>query len=202
MDIGKNRWPYITPGIPDELFQRREVPLTKEEVRVLTLAKARLAPGQTVYDIGSGTGSITVEAARLVSPGIVYAVDKDEEALRLTRVNVTSFGLTNVVYLAGEAPGALAGLPPADRIFIGGSGENLKEVLYQSLSQLKPKGIIVINAVTLDTLWEAINFGRERGLKTAAIALNVARLERAGRREIFRALNPVYIIQLWGQSGP
>ena len=196
MGIGDGRWPYITPGIPDELFQRREVPLTKEEVRVLTLAKARLAPGQTVYDIGSGTGTITVEAARLVSPGIVYAVDKDEEALRLTRINVDSFGLTNVVYLAGEAPGALAGLPPADRIFIGGSGGNLKEVLHQSLSQLKPKGIIVINAVTLDTLWEAVNFGREKGLKTTAIALNVARLEKIGQREIFRALNPVYIIQL------
>lgn len=170
--------------------------MTKEEVRVLTLAKARLAPGQTVYDIGSGTGTLTVEAARLVSPGIVYAVDKDEEALRLTRINVVSFDLTNVVYLAGEAPEALAGLPPADRIFIGGSGGNLKEVLHQSLSQLKPGGIIVINAITLDTLWEAVNFGREKRLKTAAIALNVARLERLGRREIFRALNPVYIIQL------
>lgn len=171
--------------------------MTKEEIRVLTLAKARLAPGQTVYDIGSGTGSITVEAARLVSPGIVYAIDKDEEALELTRSNVVSFGLTNVVYLAGEAPGALAGLPPADRIFIGGSGRNLREVLHVSLSHLKPKGIIVINAVTLDTLWEAINFGRERRLKTKAIGLNVARLEKVGRRDIFRALNPVYIIQIF-----
>lgn len=192
----KRRWPYSTPGIPDELFERGKVPLTKEELRTLTLAKARLAPGQTVYDVGSGTGSLTVEAARLVAPGRVYAVEKDEEALNLTRANVESFGLKNVVIVAGRAPAALADLPPADRVLIGGSGGELRAILEHCSQSLRPQGIMVINAITLDTLWESVAYGREKGYATSAVAVNLARLEKVGERHMFRALNPVYIIQL------
>ncbi|MGB9858414.1 MAG: precorrin-6Y C5,15-methyltransferase (decarboxylating) subunit CbiT, partial [Moorellaceae bacterium] len=135
--MNKGRWPYYTPGIPDELFRRGKVPLTKEEIRILTLSKARLAPGQTVYDVGSGTGSLTVEAARLVAPGIVYAVEKDPEALDLTRANVASFGLENVAIVAGKAPEVLADLPPADRIFIGGSAGGLRAILEHCFQRLR-----------------------------------------------------------------
>lgn len=194
--MSKGKWSYSTPGIPDELFRRGRVPLTKEEIRTLTLSKARLAPGQTVYDVGSGTGSLTVEAARLVAPGIVYAVEKDPEALDLTRANVASFGLENVAIVAGKAPEVLADLPPADRIFIGGSAGELRAILEHCFQRLRPRGIMVINAITLDTLWESVAYGREKGCGVSAVAVNVARLEKLGGRHLFRALNPVYIVQL------
>ncbi|HBT47333.1 MAG TPA: precorrin-6Y C5,15-methyltransferase (decarboxylating) subunit CbiT [Peptococcaceae bacterium] len=178
------------------MFGRGKVPLTKEEIRVLTLAKARLAPGQTVYDIGSGTGSLTVESARLVVPGTVYAVEEDSVAADLTRANVRAFGLENVVQIGGRAPEALEGLPPADRIIIGGSGGRLKCILERCSRALKPRGIIVINAVTLDTLWDSLTFGRHQGYETSAVAVTVARLEEVGGRCMFRSLNPVYIVRL------
>ncbi|MBE3581701.1 MAG: precorrin-6Y C5,15-methyltransferase (decarboxylating) subunit CbiT [Thermoanaerobacteraceae bacterium] len=178
------------------MFSRGAVPLTKEEIRVLTLAKGRLAPGQVVYDVGSGTGSLTVEAARLVNPGTLYAVEEDPVAADLTRANIQAFGLGNVVQVVGRAPEALEGLPPADRIFIGGSGGRLKDILEYCSRALKPRGIMVINAVTLETLWDSMTFGRSKGYHTSAVALNVARLEEVGGRRMFRSLNPVYIVQL------
>ncbi|MGI9953211.1 precorrin-6Y C5,15-methyltransferase (decarboxylating) subunit CbiT [Moorellaceae bacterium AZ2] len=196
MDFHGGKWPYITPGIPDGLFERGAVPLTKEEIRILTLAKGCLAPGQAVYDIGSGTGSLTVEAARLVAPGTVYAIEEDPAAAHLTRANVETFGLRNVLQVVGRAPEALEGLPPADRIFIGGSGSRLRSILEYCSRVLRPKGIMVINAITLETLWESVAYGSAKGYCTSAVAVNVARLEEVGGRRIFRALNPVYIVQL------
>lgn len=194
--MNRIHWPYNTPGIPDHYFNRSQVPLTKEEVRVLTLAKARLGPGMTVYDIGSGTGSLAVEAARLVAPGQVLAVEVNPEACTLIRENVKRFGLDNVQVVAGRAPAALEGLPPPDRVFIGGSGGHLEEILRACHEALRPGGIIVLNAITVETLSAALAFGYQRGYQVEALAANLARLEPAGRYHIWRALNPVYIVQL------
>ena len=94
-------WNYQTPGIPDELFERtEEIPMTKEEIRALTISKARLKTGDTVIDVGCGTGSITVEAAKQVSPGgIVYAIDRDRKAIDLTERNLSKFGVRDAVHL-------------------------------------------------------------------------------------------------------
>lgn len=112
--------------------------MTKEEIRVLTLAKARLGPGMTVYDIGSGTGSVAVEAARLVAPAEVLAVDGNPEACALVRENAHRFGLKNVRVITGMAPAALKGLPPPDRVFIGGSGGHLEDILADCHQVLRP----------------------------------------------------------------
>ncbi|CEP68692.1 Cobalamin biosynthesis, precorrin-6Y methyltransferase, CbiT subunit [Moorella glycerini] len=194
--MNRINWPYSTPGIPDHYFSRSQVPLTKEEVRSLTLAKARLGPGMTVYDVGSGTGTLAVEAARLVAPGQVLAVEVDPEACTLIRENVKRFGLDNVQVVAGRAPAALEGLPLPDRVFIGGSGGHLEEILRTCHEALRPGGIIVLNAVTVETLSTALAFGYHQGYQVEALATNLARLEPAGRYHIWRALNPVYIVQL------
>lgn len=195
--MSESKWPFLTPGIPDGFFQRQEgIPMTKEEIRVLTLAKARLGPGQTVYDVGAGTGSLTVEAARLVSPGRVYAVEIEPAAVDLVRANAGSFGLRNVELVAGAAPAALAGLPRADRVLVGGSGGELVPILEVCLSKLKAGGRLVVNAVTWETLLGAVEFARGRELAAEVVSVNVARLAAAGRRQLWRSLNPVYIITL------
>lgn len=193
----ESKWPYLTPGIPDTLFRREEsVPLTKEEIRVLTLAKARLKPGQTVYDIGSGTGSLTVEAARLVNPGQVYAIEKEPVAAALTQTNVNCFGLNNVEFVAGAAPEVLAGLPEPDRVLVGGSCGKLAAILEECLHRLKPQGRIVINAVTWETLRDGMDYARERGLEPEVININVTRLTAAGRSQLWKSMNSIYIITL------
>jgi len=117
-------WKYKTPGIPDEDFERTdEVPITKEEVRVVQIAKGRLRPGFTVYDIGCGSGSISVEAALQVeSSGTVYSIDVDPKAIELTKKNLEKFGVTNVTTILGDAKEKLSELPQADTIFVGGTG--------------------------------------------------------------------------------
>lgn len=119
-------WSYKTSGIPDELFnQNDEVPgPTKEEIRVITISKARLNEGSVVIDVGCGTGGLTVEASLQVgAKGKVYAIDEDEAAINLTKSNVEKFGIQgNVSITRGKAPEALLGVPMADAFLIGGGG--------------------------------------------------------------------------------
>ena len=126
-------WKIKTPGIPDELFERDEkVPITKEEVRVIQIAKGRLKPGMIVYDIGCGSGSISVEAAiQIEDSGHVHAVDYDPKAVELTKKNLTKFGVSNVSVIGKNADEAISELPEADTIFVGGTGNCL---LYTSPS--------------------------------------------------------------------
>ncbi|TFH22355.1 precorrin-6Y C5,15-methyltransferase (decarboxylating) subunit CbiT, partial [Candidatus Bathyarchaeota archaeon] len=157
--MAKN-WIYKTPGIPDELFnQSEEVPgPTKEEIRVVTIAKARLREGDVVIDIGCGTGGLTVEAALQVAPkGKVYAIDEDEAAIKLTKSNVEKFGIQGIVSISGgRAPQALLTLPNPDVIIIGGVGVSLRAILQIASNKLKSNGRIVINAILLETATLAI----------------------------------------------
>jgi len=188
-------WPYRTPGIPDELFIRAEnIPMTREEIRVLSVAKARLQPGQVVWDIGSGTGSISVEAARQVSGGWVYAVDKSREAVTLTCQNALRFGISNIKVIEGEAPEVLNSLPVPDRVFIGGSGGQLPEIILLSYKRLKDGGRLVINAVTMETVVKAITCMRELSLLLDVIQVNITRAVPVGDIHLLKALNPVFII--------
>ena len=124
-------WNYKTPGIPDEYFERTEnVPITKEEVRTIQISKARLKPGQTVYDIGCGSGSISIEAAfQVESSGKVLAVDFDENAIELTKKNIEKFSLSNISVIFGNAKEKILELEEADAIFIGGTGGDTKEIV-------------------------------------------------------------------------
>jgi precorrin-6Y C5,15-methyltransferase (decarboxylating) CbiT subunit len=186
-----NQWPFSTPGIPDDLFTRNEVPMTKEEIRVLTLAKARLAPGQILWDIGSGTGSLSVEAALQVPGGTVYAVERNPRGLQVTSDNVKRFGLDNIVLVPGEAPAALQHLPNPHRVLIGGSGGQLPEILPIVWNRLHPKGRLVINAVTVETFTLCAKL--LNGWRWEVIQVNIARAVPTGHVHLWRAQNPVYI---------
>ena len=157
--MSKIMWNYRTPGIPDEFFITGEgVPgPTKEEIRTLTISKARLRKGAYVIDVGCGVGSLTVEAALQVgAEGRVFAIDEDEEAVKLTRANLAKFGVQNIVQVIhGKAPEAMLELPLVDAVIIGGSA-SLKDVINVSHEKVKEKGRIVVNAIMLETCHEAL----------------------------------------------
>lgn len=192
------KWTYKTPGIPDDLFnQSDEVPgPTKEEIRVVTISKARLREDSVVIDVGCGTGGLTVEAALQVAPkGKVYAIDEDEAAIELTKSNVEKFGVQgNVVVVRGKAPEALQNLPKADAILVGGS-VSLREVLRISLGLLKENGRVVINAILLETATTAIDELKKLNFKDIDVALvSVAKGKQINSGTMMMARNPITIV--------
>jgi cobalt-precorrin-6B (C15)-methyltransferase len=191
-------WNYKTPGIPDDLFlQSDKVPgPTKEEIRVVTISKARLKEGNVVVDVGCGTGGLSVEAALQVGiKGKVFAVDEDEEAVRLTTSNVKKFDAQDVVEVfCGKAPEALRGLPKADAIIIGGT-KNLRDVIQISNKNLKEHGRIVVNAILLETASAAIDEIKKSGFKELDVALVfVAKGKDIDHGTMMLARNPITII--------
>ena len=151
-------WKFKTPGIPDEEFDRTEsVPITKEEIRAIQISKARLSPGQTVLDIGCGSGSITVEAGLQVeSDGKVLGVDLDPNAIELTNRNLKKFGVTNATLILGNAKEKMSELPNANAIFIGGTGGDTQEIVQLCEHKLKSGGRIVIGVILIETLYAVL----------------------------------------------
>src|SRR3972149_1970723 len=191
-------WTCKTPGIPDELFvQSDDVPgPTKEEIRVLTISKARLSAGSIAVDVGCGTGGLTVEAALQVTPkGKVFAIDNDENAIKLTKTNIAKFAVQNTVQLIeGKAPDALLNLPKVDAVFIGGS-QSLREVIRASYQKLKKNGRIVVNAILLETGYAALDEIRKLNFKEVeVIMVFVAKGKEINSGTMMMARNPITII--------
>ena len=192
-------WSYKTSGIPDELFNQNDsVPgPTKEEIRVITISKARLNEGGIVVDVGCGTGGLTVEAALQVGvKGKVYAIDEDEEAIKLTKSNVEKFGIQgNVSVTRGKAPEALLSMPMADAFLIGGGGVSLRAILQTAFFKLKPNGRVVINAILLETATTAIAELKALRFKDIDIALiSVAKGKQINSGTMMMARNPITIV--------
>ena len=145
----------IGHGLDDDLFLRGKVPMTKSEVRSISLSKLRLHKDAVVWDVGAGTGSVSIEAASLAKDGVVYAIEKKDEAIDLLEQNKRKFGTDNLEIIKGLAPEALEGLPAPTHAFIGGSSGNLKEILEVLLEQ-NPRVRVVINAIALETVAEAM----------------------------------------------
>ena len=197
------------PVLCDEDFLREsKIPMTKQEVRQISLCALALSKSSIVYDIGSGTGSVTVEAARVATEGQVFAVECDETALSLTRANVEKFCLENVTLVHGAAPKILENtqavqIPAPTHVFIGGSRGNLSEIVRFAL-QKNPKVCIVANFVSLENLCEMQNLIKsleENGvpLDVEIRHVSVARAEKAGAFSLMRAQNPVWVVRIMGK---
>lgn len=185
---------HSTAGIPDECFIRDDVPMTKAEIRILTLSKLKLDQGMDFLDIGCGTGSITVEAALICRNGKVDAIDYDDKAVLLAQKNVKAFYVDNVSIIHGSAPEALP-LKHYDRIFIGGSGNKLNSLLKYSKEHLKSDGIVAINAILINTAYEALRDMENLGFKEIeCVCVNISRSQKVNAGWMMKALNPVYII--------
>ncbi|WP_066635856.1 precorrin-6Y C5,15-methyltransferase (decarboxylating) subunit CbiT [Desulfolucanica intricata] len=189
-----NNWPFKTPGIPDDMFIRGSVPMTKEEVRALAMSKARLTSGQTVWDVGAGTGSLSIEAALQVPKGKVYAIERVSEGIKLIKQNKEKFSLDNIEIVYGSAPEVLSNLPNPDRVFIGGSGGHLKEILQLLAQKLLPLGRIIIMAITLETPAQAVEILQALKFKIEISQFFVARAVGINNLHLMKGLNPVYII--------
>lgn len=187
-------------GIPDERFVRGEVPMTKQEVRAAILAKLGARPGETVYDIGAGTGSVGVELALSAPTITVYAVERVGAACALIRANREKFGAYNLRLTQGAAPEALSELPAPDRAFVGGSGGNLTQILA-CLQKKNPAVRVVVSAVAAETLSEALGALkalRFEGLEIAQIS--VSRSRQAGPYHMMTAQNPIFLLCAGGRD--
>lgn len=196
-----SRWPYASSGIPDELFIRGDVPMTKQEVRAVALAKLRLTATDTVWDVGAGTGSVTIEAALVARAGSVWAVERNATGVRLIRENADAFGCGNVHAVLGVAPEALAKLPVPDAVFVGGSAGELPFIVEAALeknSQVR----LCVPCVTVETLTEAcalLSGSRFKGFE--ACQVSAARAEAVGSHHLMKAQNPVFLVSARGAGG-
>jgi cobalt-precorrin-6B (C15)-methyltransferase len=191
----------VVPGIPDELFVRGKVPLTKEEIRCLTLSKLRLEAGNRVLDIGAGSGGLSVECALLLGDsrksdrGSVVAVERDPDALHLIKANLERFGLRNVTVIQGEAPEALKDMGQFDRIIIGGSGGKLPEIIEEAGRLLVPGGVLALNCILLETLAESLQLIKKyRFTDTKFIQAAIFQSRVLGPGTALQPLNPIFII--------
>lgn len=184
----------VTPGLPDEAFLRDKVPMTKEEVRALSLCKLRPGRKAVIWDVGAGSGSVSIEAARLCPGGQVYGIELKPLAVELIKKNQARFALSNLTIVEGPAPEALADLPAPTHVFVGGSGGNLREILEAVLKK-NPAVRVVINTVTLETLTEAQSALDALGfVRQEYTQVSVSKTESLGRYHLMKAQNPVFII--------
>ncbi len=190
-------WDFKTPGIPDEFFERAEkVPITKEEVRVIQISKARLRPGQLVYDVGCGSGSISVEAAiQVESSGKVLAIDYDKNAIELTKKNTEKFKLSNVSLIYGNAKEKIIKLEPADTIFVGGTGQDTAEIVELCENKLKTGGRIVIGIILIETIFTVLQILDKLQFSSVDVTqVTISKSKKTSAGTMMLARNPVTII--------
>ncbi len=183
-------------GIPDAEFIRGKVPMTKQEIRILTIAKAGIRPGDMVLDVGAGTGSLSCEAAMQAgNDGMVYAIERNPEGIGLIAANAEKFGLDNVHIIHAEAPAGMDELPRLDAVLIGGSGKRLDPILDRAGELLKTGGRIILNCITVQTLMQCLNYMRASELyKYETVQVQVNRWEQVGSYDMAKAANPIFIV--------
>jgi len=188
---------YPVIGIDDDEFATAKKLITKQEVRAVTLAKLRLQDDLIMWDIGAGSASVSIEASNLMPNGRIFALERNPQYLSFIRDNLKKFVARNVVLIEAFAPEGLDDLPDPDRVFIGGSGGMLEEIIDAVDRRLKPDGVIVLNAVTLDTLTKAVEFLEDHGYTVEVACINVAKTKGLTEYKMFESHNPVYIITAW-----
>jgi cobalt-precorrin-6B (C15)-methyltransferase len=188
-------WNYLTPGIPDELFERSEnVPITKEDIRSIVLSKLRLRKNYLVIDVGCGSGSITVEICLQLNSKNVYAIDSDKNAIELTRKNLDKFGVSaNLFYSKAEE--ILPSLPNVDAIIIGGTKGKTEKIIELCISKLKKDGRLVIDTILIETMYKALRAVKKekmREIDVTQVTISKGKDVSSGTMLISR--NPILIL--------
>ena len=192
---------YPAIGLADEMFLRntegKTVPMTKQEIRAVALSRLQITEDACVYDVGAGTGSVSIEAALTARGGSVYAIEKNPQAVEQLHKNRELFGAQNMQIVSGSAPQALLPLPAPDFVFVGGSSGNLSDILQLCFSK-NPKVRVVVTAVTLETVGEMLCCAKELGQTFPNLCFEVtqvscARSRQAGNYHLMNGMNPVWI---------
>jgi len=189
-------WSYVTPGIPDDLFERLPgIPMSPREVRLLILSSLRLKADSILWDIGAGTGTISVEAGLLCPQGRITAIERDEDVANLIRRNCDRFGVSNVEVIEGIAPECLTSLPQSPhRVCIEG-GRSIKAILAEVWQHLQPQGRIVATAATLEGLYQVSeSFAELQARNIEVVQSAVNRLEKRGMNQTFAAIDPIFVL--------
>lgn len=185
--------PRRAPGLPDEAFERGDVPMTKQEVRAAVLAKLAVRPEDILWDVGAGTGSVSVELALAAPRGRVYAVECRPEGCALIKANREKFRTRNLVLMEGLAPAALLDLPAPDAVFIGGSKGSLAAIVDAALDK-NPDARICVSAIALETLSAAVAALTAKGRTVQVSQIAVSRAKAVGGLHLMMAQNPIYLI--------
>lgn len=185
---------YPVMGIRDDEFSTVKKLITKEEVRSVTLGKLQLQDDLVMWDIGAGSGSVSIEAGNLMPNGRIFALEKNPNCVRCLKDNVKKFKALNVHLIEACAPKGLEDLPDPDRVFIGGSSGMLEEIIKVAGRRLKHEGCIVINAVTLDTLTKSVQVLEDHGYAVEITCINISKTRNLTEYKMFSAHNPVYVI--------
>lgn len=183
--------------IKDSEFIRGNCPMTKEDIRALSIWKMNLKEGSTVLDVGSGTGTITVQASKIARKGVVYSIERDEDAISVTEKNLEKFKCNNVVLNTGDAVDVLETYiednKKFDSIFIGGSGGNLEKIISMCNELLNFEGTVVMNFITLDNAYKAIEEMKKLNYTVDISQVNISK--NRGQSYMMIANNPIYIVQ-------
>lgn len=192
----------VTHGMPDELFQRGNhadgtvVPMTKSEIRAIALSKLQLRKDSVCWDIGAGTGSVSIEMGLAASDGFVYAIEKNTDAVSLLKANIEKHRVGNLFVVPGAAPDACSDLPAPTHVFIGGSSGNLKDIILLSLKK-NPHVRIVATAIALESVSQLMQYQKEMELSVSDVAcITVAQGRKAGSYTLMQGQNPVYVFTL------
>lgn len=186
-------YPKRTPGIPDSAFLRGDVPLSKQPIRAAALAQMGVQPEDVIWDVGAGTGGISVELALAANEGTVYSVERNPDACQLIARNREKFCAWNLELVEGEAPDALEDLPVPDKVFIGGSGGEFRAIL-ETVLEKNPEALICADAIAMETLTEAWNSMKDLGLEPSVLQIAAASTRAAGKLHLLLSNNPAFLI--------
>jgi precorrin-6Y C5,15-methyltransferase (decarboxylating) len=187
-------------SIPDQEFIRGDVPMTKSEVRALTVGKLKLKKDSVIYDVGAGTGSVSVEMAKVAVNGTVYAIETEKDALELILKNKMRFGADNIEIIDGKAPGALIGLPAPTHAFIGGSGGSLMEIM-KVIKEKSPDAVMIVNSVTMETAYDVLRCIKDLGLEEIeTLCISISKARATERSHLMVAQNPIYMTVCRGRG--
>ncbi|NJM49200.1 MAG: precorrin-6Y C5,15-methyltransferase subunit CbiT [Alkalinema sp. RU_4_3] len=189
-------WPYITPGIADDLFERLPgIPMTQREIRLLILSHLRLTPTSVLWDVGAGTGTIPVEVGLICPQGKILAIERDEEVVGLIRRNCDRFGVKNVQIIEGSAPECLGEIKSVpDRVCIEG-GRSVKAILQAVWQYLQPNGRVVTTAASLETLYQiSESFSSLQVRNIEVVQASVNRLQKRGNSQVLVGCDPVFVM--------
>jgi precorrin-6Y C5,15-methyltransferase (decarboxylating) len=186
--------PALFPGMPDHWFTHEKGLITKAEIRAVSLSRLRLFDRAVFWDLGAGSGSVSIEAGQSITRGAIYTVERQTERIRQIHENRARFGIGNMQIIQARLPQGLVDLPDPDRVFIGGGGRALADIIRAAANRLKPDGIIVINTVLIDNLTAASHTLEDLDFNVDRVQIQVSRARPMPFSQRLEAANPVWII--------